>query len=108
MNRSAKVYFHEVFAGVISETDMGYSFQYDKVYLDDTKAKPISKTLPLQSKTYETRVLFPFFDGLIPEGWLLEVAEKNWKLSSKDRFGLLLMCCEDCIGAVSVINLIEK
>lgn len=107
MNRSAKVYFHEVFAGVIKETDMGYAFQYDKVYLDDLKAKPISKTLPLQAEIYESKVLFPFFDGLIPEGWLLEVAEKNWKLSSKDRFGLLLMCCEDCIGAVSVIYFID-
>jgi serine/threonine-protein kinase HipA len=47
-------------------------------------------------------VLFPFFDGLIPEGWLLDIAEKNWKLNPRDRMGLLLVCCKDCIGTVSV------
>jgi serine/threonine-protein kinase HipA len=33
---------------------------------------------------------------------LLEIAEKNWKLNPRDRMGLLLACCKDCIGAVSV------
>jgi serine/threonine-protein kinase HipA len=46
--------------------------------------------------------MFPFFDGLIPEGWLLEIAEKNWKLDARDRMGLLLVCCRDCIGDVSI------
>jgi serine/threonine-protein kinase HipA len=52
--------------------------------------------------------LFAFFDGLIPEGWLLDIAEKNWKINYKDRMGLLLTCCKDCIGAVSVENNNEK
>jgi serine/threonine-protein kinase HipA len=47
-------------------------------------------------------VIFPFFDGLIPEGWLLDVATKSWKINERDRMGLLLACCNDCIGAVSV------
>jgi serine/threonine-protein kinase HipA len=46
--------------------------------------------------------LFPFFDGLIPEGWLLDIAQNNWKLNPRDRMGLLMACCKDCIGAVSV------
>jgi serine/threonine-protein kinase HipA len=52
--------------------------------------------------------LFSFFDGLIPEGWLLDIAEKNWKLNPRDRMGLLLMCCKDCIGAISVHPLNEN
>ncbi len=52
--------------------------------------------------------MFPFFDGLIPEGWLLDVAVDNWKLKSTDRMGLLLACCKDCIGAVSVIPFEDK
>ena len=52
--------------------------------------------------------LFPFFDGLIPEGWLLDIAEKNWKLNPRDRMGLLLACCKDCIGAVSVYPINEE
>ena len=65
-------------------------------------AKPISLTLPLQEKVFTSNMLFPFFDGLIPEGWLLDIVEKNWKLNPRDRMGLLLACCKDCIGAVSV------
>jgi HipA-like protein len=32
------------------------------------------------------------------------LAEKNWKLNAKDRMGLLLSCCKDCIGAVSIVD----
>jgi serine/threonine-protein kinase HipA len=42
---------------------------------------------------------------MIPEGWLLDIAEHTWKLDPRDRMGLLLACCRDCIGAVSVIPL---
>jgi len=58
--------------------------------------------LPLREKEYTSEVLFPFFDGLIPEGWLLEIAEKNWKFDRRDRMSILLLTCRDCIGAVSV------
>ncbi|MBT9837475.1 hypothetical protein GPK58_12955 [Blautia sp. MCC270] len=49
-----------------------------------------------------TTILFPFFDGLIPEGWLLGVVSRNWKINQKDRFGLLLAACRDCIGDVCI------
>ena len=62
---------------------------------------------PLQKEAYKDKVIFPFFDGLIPEGWLLNIAEKNWKLNPRDRMSLLLACCKDCIGAVSVIEVLE-
>ena len=72
-------------------------------YLIRPDALPISLTLPLTATPYQQTVLFPFFDGLIPEGWLLAIAERNWKRQANDRFGLLLACCEDCIGAVGVV-----
>jgi serine/threonine-protein kinase HipA len=102
MNRKATIFLYDSLAGTLAETDEGYAFSYALAYLTRPNAEPISLTLPLTSSTYQSRVLFPFFDGLIPEGWLLDMAQKNWKLASKDRFGLLLACCRDCIGAVSV------
>jgi serine/threonine-protein kinase HipA len=51
--------------------------------------------------------MFPFFDGLIPEGWLLDIATRNWKLNPNDRMGLLMTCCKDCIGAVGVVGIEE-
>ena len=71
-------------------------------YLDREDAVAVSLTLPLRQEPYETTILFPFFDGLIPEGWLLGVVSRNWKINQKDRFGLLLSACRDCIGDVCI------
>jgi serine/threonine-protein kinase HipA len=102
MNRSAKIYLHNVLAGLLTETDSGYQFVYDENFMQSDSAFSISKTFPLKKEAYSSNVLFPFFDGLIPEGWLLDIAETNWKINSRDRFGLLLACCKNCIGGVSV------
>jgi len=90
-------------AGTLTENDEGYVFRYEEAYLAIEHAKPVSLTLPLQKQPYESKVLFAFFDGLIPEGWLLNIAVSNWKISSIDRFGLLLALCRDCIGCVSIL-----
>ncbi len=101
--REALIYYKNDLAGVLAETDDGYLFTYDSNYLASSSAEPVSLTLPLSSQPYESRVLFPFFDGLIPEGWLLDVAIRNTDISILDRMSLLLLCCKDCIGAVSVV-----
>ncbi|MBQ9438417.1 MAG: HipA N-terminal domain-containing protein [Lachnospiraceae bacterium] len=100
--RLAYVYVQNRYAGLLAQTDEGYAFDYDTEYLSSGHALAVSLTLPLRAETYFSRTLFPFFDGLIPEGWLLEVVRKNWKLDSKDRFGLLLAACRDSIGDVSI------
>ncbi len=91
-------------AGILSETENGYVFRYDTDYLQEDKVEPVSLTLPISKEPFTSNVMFPFFDGLIPEGWLLDIAAKNWKIDSRDRMGLLLTCCRDCIGAVSIEN----
>ena len=100
--RTARIYVRDQFAGILSETDEGYTFSYDTEYLNNPKASAVSLTMPLRSQPYQSRILFPFFDGLIPEGWLLEVVSRNWKINPRDRFGILLVACRDCIGNVSV------
>lgn len=100
--RKADIYVLESKAGELSETETGYQFQYDGEYLTSNEAEPVSLTLPLRERPYESQVLFPFFDGLIPEGWLLEVVKDTWKVNPKDRMGLLLVSCRDTIGNVSV------
>lgn len=100
--RRAYVYVRDSFAGTLKETDSGYSFIYDSEYLSNEKATAVSLTLPLQSDEYTSKTLFSFFDGLIPEGWLLDVVSHNWKIDPKDRFGLLLVACKDPIGNVRI------
>ena len=108
MHRKGKVFYQDDFAGIIEETDTGYRFSYDKEYLSKEEKWPVSKTLPISEHPYSSNTMFPFFDGLILEGWLLDVAVDNWKLKANDRMGLLLACCKDCIGAVSVVPFNEE
>lgn len=102
--RQAKIYYKELYAGLLTETDEGeYVFQYDASYVKHHPSKFITFTMPVNEQPYKEKRLFPFFEGLIPEGWLLDIASKSWKINRNDRMGLLLSCCQNCIGAVSVI-----
>lgn len=102
--RQGEIWVNNQKAGMLIENDEGYIFQYDKAYLSLKNATPVSLTFPLQETPFTSDNLFPFFDGLIPEGWLLDIAQKNWKLNPRDRMGLLLTTCRDCIGNISIIE----
>ena len=105
--RTAQIFVRDKLAGLLRETDEGYSFAYDTDYLSSDNPSPVSLTLPLTEKPYVSKTLFAFFDGLIPEGLLLDVVVHNWKLNEKDRFGILLAACKDPIGNVSVREVSE-
>jgi serine/threonine-protein kinase HipA len=102
MSNRVKVLYNSKLAGYLSETDEGYLFGYVNEYLQLADAKPISLTMPLRAETYKSNVLFPFCDGLIPEGWLLDIAVDFWKIKPNDRFQLLVATCRDAIGAVTI------
>ena len=101
--RSAEIYYNDVLAGKLTETNEGlYTFQYQKEYVIKYPTQFITFSMPVSENMYGDSRLFPFFEGLIPEGWLLDIASKNWKINTNDRMGLLMACCANCIGAVSV------
>jgi len=101
--RKAAIYYKDILAGTLTETDEGeYVFQYEETYVKEHPKQFLTFTMPVSTKPYIDKRLFPFFEGLIPEGWLLDIASKNWKINQNDRMGLLLACCRNCIGAVSV------
>jgi serine/threonine-protein kinase HipA len=108
MSKTGKVYYKNLYAGIIKEDENGIAFVYDKNYLSNKDAKPVSLTLPLSEKEYVSKNMLPFFDGLIPEGWLLDIAQANWKINPRDRMELLLTFCKDTIGAVSVERITEE
>ena len=102
--KRAKIFVKDVFCGVLTENEDGYVFQYDADYIALPDAVPVSPTMPLTGEEYRREMMFPVFDGLIPEGWLLDIAQQSWKIDSRDRMSLLLACCRDCIGDISVIK----
>lgn|SRR3989338_4979552 len=99
----AKVYFNDIFAGILQKDSNGYLFSYDSQYISKSGAVPISLTFPLRKEPFQSKGLFPFFKGLIPEGWLFELNSKTLKIDPNDDFKMLVETCRDCIGAVSII-----
>lgn len=89
--------------GKLAEIDEQVTFQYDLEWLANRESVPVSMTLPLRAEPYTTRGLHPFFENLLPEGWLLELATRKLKISKDDAFGLLIATCADCIGAVEIV-----
>ena len=101
--RQGLVKYNNILAGVLSEEDNGeYLFVYDEKYINTHPDQFITFQMPVTTRPYRSKILFPFFDGLIPEGWLLNIAAESWKINKNDRMGLLLACCQNAIGAVSI------
>ena len=99
--REAEVYYRDQLAGTLAELpEGGYRFVYEPAYLEHGPA--ISLTLPLQPAPFESRELFSFFAGLVPEGWYLQIVAPTIKVDENDTFGLLMHTCRDCVGAVSM------
>lgn len=100
--KQAEVFIKDIFCGILTEDEEGYHFKYDRHYINSPSPLPLSPTMPIAEETYHKEMMFPVFDGLIPEGWLLDIASKSWKIDPRDRMSLLVACCKDCIGDISI------
>ena len=93
------IFVHGKRAGILSEnTAGGYEFIYDDNYVGE----PVSLTMPLHTKTYSFAKFPSFFEGLLPEGIMLEGLLKIGKIDKKDYFAQLLATGNDLVGAVTV------
>lgn len=99
--KKVNVYFKNDLAGFLSETNEGYIFQYDENFLK--KNIPISVSLPPREEPYRSAELFPFFKGLLPEGWYLDIVSTTQKVDPRDFFGVLASTASiGTIGAVTI------
>jgi serine/threonine-protein kinase HipA len=105
MNKSAEVYYKDLKAGVLRKTDEGFEFIYNDNYLHNKYSAPISAAMPLTKKRFFSAELFPFFENLLPEGFLLDLITSKLKIDKNDKFDLLLQIGGDTIGAVSILTL---
>ena len=101
--RRGIVSFDGTRAGIIEETPQGSRFTYDQDYLARPGAVPISPTLPLRPEPHTSPGLHPFFENLLPEGWLLDHTCRKLGLDPADAFGVMLATCADCAGAVEIV-----
>lgn len=98
--RSAVVLFRDEEVGTLKEIENEYLFEYSEKSISNNKS--ISASLPVRKEPYKSERLFPFFEGLVPEGWYLYLVCATLKIDSNDIFGILLATCKDSIGAVSI------
>jgi len=103
MTLRAAVFYEDRRAGTLAKTPDGFEFHYDPGYLAEPRAAPVSLALPLRPEKYASRSLFPFFEGLLPEGWLLEQACAASGIGRDEKLKLLLLVGRDPIGAVRVL-----
>lgn len=78
-------------------------FSYDREYLARADARAIAPNLPLRAEPFDTPGLHPVFEGLLPQGWMLDIDLRKYRLKSGDQFGLLLATGRHTIGAIEVI-----
>jgi serine/threonine-protein kinase HipA len=102
MANSVLVYYRDKKAGLLKKTEDGYEFEYNPIYLNDSDAKPVSLTMPLSQKKFFSKYLFPFFENLLPEGFLLDMTVAKLKIDKNDKFRLLQHVGQDTVGAVSI------
>ena len=86
-------------AGVLTEVSPAeYYFEYDEKY----DGESVSLTMPLNQKKYGYKSFPPFFEGLLPEGVMLEGLLRIAKIDKKDYFSQLITTGNDLVGAVTV------
>lgn len=97
--RKAKVLVHGIEAGVFEElAHGGYQLTYHMHY----NGPPVSLTMPLMKKEYRFDHFPSFFEGLLPEGVMLEGLLRQYKLDKNDFFAQLIQVGHDLVGAITV------
>ncbi len=101
--RKARILVNEVEAGILEELSHDhYRFTYDLAY----QGSPVSLSMPLEKTSYEFSTFPPFFEGLLPEGIMLEALLRKYKLDKEDYFSQLLKVGHDVVGAVTIEEIV--
>ena len=101
--KSGTVYYRDIPAGTLTRDAQGYTFRYNPFYLANSSLPDISVTLPKREEEYQSKVLFPFFYGLLAEGRQKERQCRELRIDEKDHFTRLLeTSAYGAIGAVYV------
>jgi serine/threonine-protein kinase HipA len=101
--RKACISVHGVEAGILKEQD---DMTYEFTYFEDYIGEPVSLTMPIIKKNYIFNQFPPFFEGLLPEGILLDALLRKYKLDKNDYFGQLLYVGCDLVGSTNIKELI--
>lgn len=98
--RKADIFVQGKRASVFEENEKGRRYRF--AYFDDYAGLPISLTMPVHERTFNFDRFPPFFDGMLPEGVLLDALLKRRKIDCNDYFSQILAVGENLVGTVIV------
>jgi len=98
--KRAKVFVNGSYAGDLEEIVKGNEYRF--VYREDYEGDAISLTMPTSQRIYEFNRFPPFFEGLLPEGVMLQALLKKRKIDADDYFEQLMWVGGETVGNVSI------
>jgi serine/threonine-protein kinase HipA len=83
----------------------GLIFTYDKNWLLQPGARPVSLSLPLIEQSFKGDVVYNFFDNLLPDNPLIKARiQAKFNVASTRPFDLLATIGKDCVGAIQITD----
>ena len=100
--RSAYVYYNDILAGYLLQNSRGYTFLYDSKYAA-SPSPSIALDMPKKKRLFRQPYLFPYFQGLLPEGANKTFYCERLGIKRTDKFAMLLnLANHETIGAITV------
>lgn len=100
--RTASIFVHNILAGELIELAQAKHYRF--TYLENYVGEPVSLTMPIAQKVRDFEQFPPFFDGLLPEGIMLDGLLRGRKIDRSDMFSQLIACGADTVGAVTIFE----
>ena len=93
------MFMHGRPAGVLEELEGGKTFLFS--YFPGYPDPPVSLTMPVKDRNFRFEGFPPFFEGLLPEGIMLEGLLRRLKIDRADYLSQLVATGQDLVGAVT-------
>lgn len=98
--KRAKVFVNGILAGELQEIEREKKYRF--IYPEGYKGPSVSLEMPLTQLIYDYDKFPPFFEGLLPEGMMLEGLLRQTKIDRNDLMGQLITVGGDLVGNVTV------
>lgn len=80
--KKAKILVNSILAGELQEIERGKKYRF--VYLENYQGPSVSLEMPTTQLVYEYDRFPPFFEGLLPEGMMLDGLLRYAKIDRND------------------------
>ena len=100
---------NELVGELVKQNNGAHSFRYDAGWLQNSRARPLSLSLPLQYNAIHSDAVINYFDNLLPDS--LQVRDRivrRFHVKSRQPFDLLSIIGRDSVGAVTLLPPDEK